>query len=54
VFIDDAELAKLWDGPGRYYVVSKNAEMARFEKLLGKGRVSLVAASGGKFVITNR
>ncbi len=52
VFIDDADLAKLWDGPGRYYVVSKNAEMARFEKLLG--RVRVVAASGGKFVITNR
>jgi 4-amino-4-deoxy-L-arabinose transferase-like glycosyltransferase len=54
VFIDDAELARLWAGPTRYYVVSNNAQMERFEKLLGKDRVSLVAASGGKFVLTNR
>lgn len=53
VFIDDANLAERWNTPERYYLVSKNEEMPRFEKLLGKGRVTVVKASGGKFVITN-
>jgi hypothetical protein len=53
VFIDDPQLAALWSGPGRYYVVSKNESLPRFEKLLGKDRITLVAASGGKFVLTN-
>jgi hypothetical protein len=53
VFIDDQRLAQIWSGPQRYYVVSKNQELPRFEKLLGESRITLVAASGGKFVLTN-
>jgi hypothetical protein len=53
VFIDDAQFADLWKGPARYYLVSKNEELPRFEKLVGKDRITLVAASGGKFVLTN-
>ena len=53
VFIDDANLAERWNTPERYYLVSKNEEMPRFEKLLGKTHVTVVKASGGKFVITN-
>jgi hypothetical protein len=53
VFIDDTQLAKLWDEPQRYYVVSNNVAMPRFEKLLSKSRISLVATSGGKLVISN-
>ena len=53
VFIDDPQLARLWAGPQRYYVVSKNAALPRFEELLGKSHITLVAASGGKFVLTN-
>ncbi len=53
VFIDDPQLAELWKGPQRYYVVSKNAALPRFEELFGKSHITLVAASGGKFVLTN-
>jgi hypothetical protein len=53
VFIEDLDLARLWSGPVRYYIVSKNEALPRFEELLGKSRITLVAASGGKFVLTN-
>jgi 4-amino-4-deoxy-L-arabinose transferase-like glycosyltransferase len=53
VFIDDAELTKLWNEPQRYYIVSKNEALPHFEELLGKSRITLLAASGGKFVLTN-
>jgi Dolichyl-phosphate-mannose-protein mannosyltransferase len=53
VFIDDPELAKHWSELNRYYVISKNEALPRFEKLLGKEHVTLVAANGGKFVLTN-
>jgi 4-amino-4-deoxy-L-arabinose transferase-like glycosyltransferase len=54
VFIDDEQLAKGWNGTERYYVVSQNDALPRFETLLGKNRITLVAASGGKLVLTNR
>jgi hypothetical protein len=53
VFIDDRQLTKLWNAPQRYYIVSKNEAMPHFEELLGKSQITLLAASGGKFVVTN-
>jgi 4-amino-4-deoxy-L-arabinose transferase-like glycosyltransferase len=53
VFIDDQDLAKHWSESNRYYVISKNEALPRFENLLGKEHITLVAASGGKFVLTN-
>jgi hypothetical protein len=53
VFIDDRQLAGLWRSPQRYYVVSKNEELPRFERLLGKEQITVAGVSGGKFVLTN-
>jgi len=53
VFIENEQLASLWNSAERYYIVSKNAALPGFEQLLGKDRITLVAASGGKFVLTN-
>ena len=53
VFLDDAGWKALWLGPDRCYVVASDYAMPRFEKLVGKAALNLVAASGGKVVLTN-
>lgn len=54
VFIDDAQWKSMWLGPQRCYVVASDSAVPRFEKLVGKAALNLVAASGGKVVLTNR
>jgi 4-amino-4-deoxy-L-arabinose transferase-like glycosyltransferase len=54
VFLDDAQWKKLWLDSGRCYVVAKATELPRFEKLVGKSQLHLVAASGGKLVLANQ
>jgi Dolichyl-phosphate-mannose-protein mannosyltransferase len=53
VFIDDARFKQLWLQSERYYVVTMEADMPRFENLVGATRLNVVAASGGKLLITN-
>jgi hypothetical protein len=53
VFIDDQQLARLWQGTERYYVVASQSTLPRFEELLTKERIYVVTESGGKFVLTN-
>ena len=54
VFLDDAQWKNLWLGPGRCYLVAKNSERPRFEKLVDKTALFMVAESGGKMLLTNR
>jgi hypothetical protein len=54
VFIDDAQWKNMWLGTERCYVVASDYAVPRFEKLVGKAALVLVAASGGKVVMTNR
>jgi len=54
VFIDDTQWKQIWSGSERCYLVAKNEEMARFEKLAGKPELYLVATSGGKMLLTNQ
>jgi len=54
VFLDDAQWKDLWLGPQRYYLVAKTTERPRFEKLVEKSALVVVAESGGKMVLTNR
>ena len=54
VFIDDSKLAALWSQPQRYYLLAKSDQIARFEKLLGQGRLEVLGTSGGKVLLTNR
>jgi 4-amino-4-deoxy-L-arabinose transferase-like glycosyltransferase len=53
VFIDDARFKGLWQEPQRYYLVAYQSEFKHFEELVGRDRLNLVAASGGKVLLTN-
>jgi hypothetical protein len=53
VFIDDAQWKNMWQGTERCYVVASDYAVPRFEKLVGKQALSVVAASGGKVLLTN-
>jgi 4-amino-4-deoxy-L-arabinose transferase-like glycosyltransferase len=53
VFLDDSQLKNLWLTPTRYYLVASESAMPRFENLVGREKLNVVAESGGKFVITN-
>ena len=53
VFIDDTQFKNLWLEENRYYVVASRSQVPIFENLLGPQQLNLVAASGGKFLLTN-
>jgi hypothetical protein len=53
VFIDDQQFQALWRTPERYYVVAEGPQVPRFERLVGKEALRVVAESGGKWVFTN-
>jgi hypothetical protein len=54
MFIDDAEFAGRWMKPEHYYLVIEGPQVPRVEKLVGKAALHEVAASGGKYLFTNR
>jgi len=54
VFLDEAGFARLWSGPERYYLVAAAPETPRFEKLVGRERLRVVRASGGKLLFCNQ
>ena len=54
VFIDDRDLAERWGRPERYYLVAEGPQAPRIERLVGKTALRVVAASGGKFLFTNK
>jgi 4-amino-4-deoxy-L-arabinose transferase-like glycosyltransferase len=53
-FIDDSTFQKLWQEPKRWYIIADSAQMPRFEKLVGAPQLHLLAASGGKVLLTNQ
>jgi 4-amino-4-deoxy-L-arabinose transferase-like glycosyltransferase len=53
VFIDDARFRELWQQPERYYVVGWDSALAALDGLVGRNRLTVVATSGGKSVLTN-
>jgi 4-amino-4-deoxy-L-arabinose transferase-like glycosyltransferase len=53
VFIDDAQFAGLWLRPETAYIVAKDSAVPRLESLVGHDRLHVLAASGGKLVLTN-
>ncbi len=54
VFLTDAQWKERWLGPQRYYLVAKDEEQGRFEKLVGNSALFVVAQSSGKMLLTNR
>jgi 4-amino-4-deoxy-L-arabinose transferase-like glycosyltransferase len=54
VFIDDSQFTNLWLKPERCYIVANQNVVPQLASLVGAEHLSLVAASGGKVVLTNR
>lgn len=53
VFINDAQFAKIWETPQRWYIVAADKMWPRFEKLVGPSDMVVIKRSGGKFLMTN-
>lgn len=53
IFPTDADVARLWSGPDRYYLIASASTLPRFEKLLGRENLHTVISSGGKLALTN-
>jgi len=53
VFIDDARFKSLWLDSQGYYLVAYPKELSRFENLVGRDHLNLLASSGGKLVFAN-
>ncbi len=54
VFLDDSQFNKLWRQPERAYLVAAESAVPRLAGLVGRERLVVVAASGGKVVLTNQ
>ena len=54
VFIDDGQFQRLWSGAERCYLVAAGSALPRLERVAGRPALHVVAASGGKFLFTNR
>jgi 4-amino-4-deoxy-L-arabinose transferase-like glycosyltransferase len=53
VFINDAQFKDLWLKPERSYIVATQSVVPQLELIVGSENLNLVAASGGKVVLTN-
>ncbi len=53
VFLDDAAFARIWKDTRRRYLLVEGPEVARIEKLVGREFLNEIAASGGKFLLSN-
>ena len=53
VFLNDSQFQELWSSSNRYYLVASQKGRDRIENLIGKEQFAVVAASGGKFLLTN-
>jgi 4-amino-4-deoxy-L-arabinose transferase-like glycosyltransferase len=54
VFIDESEFKNLWLAPERYYFLTFQSDLPRYQQLVAPASLNVVAASGGKVLLTNR
>jgi len=54
VFIDDAQFKALWGKAERSYLVAKESALPRLQGIVGNAHLDVVAASGGKVLLTNQ
>jgi len=54
VFIDEAKLKDLWLAPDRYYLLTFQRDLPRYEQLVGTPHLQTIAMSGGKVLLTNQ
>ncbi|HUS06780.1 MAG TPA: hypothetical protein VMZ52_10810, partial [Bryobacteraceae bacterium] len=53
VFIDYAKFQQLWAEPRRYYLVIEKPSLDRLKRVAGEAALQVIAASGGKLLISN-
>src|SRR6266446_4551150 len=53
IFIDDTRFKRLWLDSQRYYLVTYQPRLQQFEDLIGLEHLEIVAAGGGKLILTN-
>jgi 4-amino-4-deoxy-L-arabinose transferase-like glycosyltransferase len=53
VFLDDERYKRMWAGTERLYIVLNHEALPHVEALAGRDRLHVVAASGGKFLLSN-
>jgi hypothetical protein len=53
VFIDDAEFARLWHTPKRYYLLINAPDLPHIDDVAGKEHVVVVKESSGKYLLSN-
>lgn len=53
IFIDDSQFAKIWQEPGRSYIVADDSAIPGLEKLVGASKLIVIAHSGGKVLLSN-
>jgi hypothetical protein len=53
VFIDDARFKRLWLDSQRYYLATFQPKLQEFGQLVGQEHLEIVAAGGGKLILTN-
>ncbi len=54
VFLDDAGWKARWLQAARCYLVTKETQRPRFERLVGPAALHVVASSGGKLLLSNQ
>ena len=54
IFPDDQQWKQIWLAPSRCYLVASQSAMPRLEKLVGHDRLNIIAASGGKVLLSNQ
>jgi len=54
VWLTDAQVPAYWNSPERTYLLADKTAVARYEKLVGRDRLHVVKASGGKFLFVNQ
>jgi hypothetical protein len=53
IFIDDTRFKRLWLDSQRYYLVTYQPRLQQFEDLVGQDHLEIIAAGGGKLILTN-
>ena len=53
VFIDDAEFQRLWSRSDRFYLLVEGPSLPHYQSLVGPDGFQVVAAAGGKYLLTN-
>jgi 4-amino-4-deoxy-L-arabinose transferase-like glycosyltransferase len=53
VFIDDAQLARLWAAPERYYLLTYGSDLPHLQQIAGREHLQVVKENAGNYLLTN-